>query len=130
MFVTNHPTTFKRNHQVHVRFILAEKDAEKEFRALAPAVNGKVSFLKSCGDYNLSVQLTCLKTILGYFRRFPLKTIKRVALIKFLVVYRAVMSSILQKRPLSPSELALVRKRAKEINKIEKLVEDKVRSIK
>lgn len=122
--------TTRKKYQVHARFILAQKDAEKELRALAVLINGRVSFQKSYSGHNLSVQLTFLKVILRYFRIFPLKTIKRVSLVKFLVIYRQLIKSIAQKRSLSSDELALVIKRAKEINKIENVVEDKVRSIK
>lgn len=122
--------SFGKKYQVQARFILAQKDAEKELRALALLISGKVSFQKSYAGHNLSVQLTHLTVILRYFRLFPLKTIKRVSLIKFLVIYRQLVQSIKNKRPLSTEELTLVKKKAKEINKIKNLVEDKVRSIK
>lgn len=101
---------------MQARFILAQKSAEKELRAFAALLSGKVSFQKSYGGFNLSVQLTFLKKTFHYFRRFPLKTKKRISLIKFLTVYRLLTESLKQKRLLSPEELALVRKRAKEIN--------------
>jgi hypothetical protein len=101
---------------VQARFILAQKRAEKELQAFATLLGGKLSFQKGYDGYNLSVQLTFLKKTLHYFRRFPLKTKKRIALIKFLTVYRLLTESMEQKRLLSPAELALVRKRAKEIN--------------
>ena len=121
---------FKNQYQVHARFILAQKDAEKELKALSVLLNGKVSFQKSYGGHSLSVQLTYLKVVLRYFRLFPLKTIKRVALIKFLAIYKQLLETMTNKKPFSPDELRVVKKRAKEINKIENLVEDKVRSIK
>jgi hypothetical protein len=109
---------------------LAQKDAEKELRALALLTGGRLSYQKSYKGYSLSVQLMHLKVILRYFRVFPLKTIKRVSLVKFLAIYRVLLKSIAEKRLLTPRELLFVKKRAKEINKIAELVEDKVRSTK
>ena len=113
-----------------VRFILAQKGAEKEFAALSRLLDGKVSFQKSYGGHNLSVQLTRLRPTLRYFRLFPLKTIKRVALIKFLAIYATLIKSRLQKRVLAPEELVLIRRKAKEINNTLGLVDDKVRPAK
>jgi len=115
---------------VQARFILAQKNAEKELTALAILLCGRVSFQKSYGGHNLSVQLTYLKSALRYFRVFPLKTLKRISLIKFLAIYKLLIASISRKQPLSSEELRLIKIRAKEINKIESLVEDKVRSTK
>lgn len=106
----------RKQYQVQARFILAQKDAKEELQAFAILLDGKLSFQKSYSGYNLSVQLTFLKKILHYFRRFPLKTKKRIALIKFLTVYRLLTTSMERGRLLTPTELALVRKRAKEIN--------------
>lgn len=115
---------------MQARFILAQKGAKSELTALSLLLGGRVSFQKAYGGHNLSVQLTHLKTTLRYFRLFPLKTIKRVSLIKFLAIYTTVIKSILQKRVLSPEELLVIRKKAKEINKTSGLADDKVRSTK
>jgi hypothetical protein len=127
--VTSHVAQ-KKPYQVHISYSLAQKNAEEELRALAALVNGKVCFLKSYGGHNLSVQLMYLKVLLRYFRVFPLKTIKRVALVKFLAVYRKVLENARRKHPLSSDELEAMKKRAKEINKIEGFADDKVRPTK
>lgn len=143
--ITDRPSA-RKQYQVHGRFILAQKGAKEELQAFATLLNGKLFFQPGYGGYNLTVQLTFLKRALHYFRRFPLKTKKRIALIKFLTIYRLLTTSMEQGRPLTSSELALIRKRAKEINpdwrvrwkanskvvvdKIEAVVEDKVRSTK
>lgn len=106
----------RKQYQVQARFILAQKGAKKELQLLATLLGGKLSFQKGYGGYNLSVQLTFLKKILHYFRQFPLKTKKRIALIKFLTIYRLLISSMEVGRLLTSKELAVVRKRAKEIN--------------
>lgn len=85
-------------------------------RALALLLSGTVSFHKSYGRHNLRVRPTFLKKTLHYFRRFPLKSKKRISLIKFLTVYDLLIRCREQKRPLTEEELTLVRKRAKEIN--------------
>jgi len=113
---------------VQAWFILPQKGADKELSSISELVGGRLSFQKSYGGHNLGVQITRLKPVLAYFRRFPLKTIKRISLIKFLVIYRIVTSSIAKKQPLDAKELFLIRTRAKEINKITGLIEDKVRS--
>lgn len=118
----------KKLYQVQAWFILPQKGADKELSSISELVGGRLSFQKSYGGHNLSVQITRLKPVLAYFRRFPLKTIKRISLIKFLVIYRIVTSSIAKKQPLDAKELFLIRTRAKEINKITGLIEDKVRS--
>lgn len=115
---------------MQARFILAQKGAKEELTALSLLLDGRVAFQKSYSGHNLSVQLTHLKPTLRYFRLFPLKTIKRVALIKFLAVYATLIKSILQKRVLTPEELLGIRRKAKEINKTEQLVDDKVRPTK
>ena len=120
----------RKPYQVRVRFILAQKDAEKELRTLSYRIDGRVSFQKSYGGHNLSVELTHLRGILRYFRLFPLKTIKRVSLVKFLSVYSAVIKSIADKRTFTPKELEVLRRKMKQINKIKNLDEDKVRSTK
>lgn len=105
-------------HQVCIRFILAQKNAENELRGLAVLLNGRVSFLKSVASHNLSVHLTYLKVVLHYFCVFPLKTIKRICLLKFLAIYREVIESYVRKQPLSKEKLARIKKKAQEINKI------------
>jgi len=114
---------------VIARFILAQRGAKDELTALSLLLNGKVAFQKSYGGHNLSVQLTYLKPTLRYFRLFPLKTIKHVSLIKFLAVYDLLINSILQQRVLTPDELLLIRKKAKEVNKTPGLADDKVRPV-
>lgn len=113
---------------MQARFILAQKDAKGELTALSLLLNGKVAFQKSYGGHNLTVQLTYLKPTLRYFRLFPLKTMKRVALIKFLAIYATVIDSIIQKRALTHEELLAIRRKAKEINNFSGLADDKVRS--
>jgi hypothetical protein len=125
--VIERPLTRKKPYQVQARFILAQKNGEKELISLCKLVGGRLSFQKSYSGHNLSVQISHLKVTLRYFRQFPLKTIKRISLIKFLAIYRPVVRSISEKRPLTSAELSLIRRRAKEINKIVELVEDKVR---
>jgi hypothetical protein len=119
--------TRKKPYQVQARFVLAQKNGEKELTFLSKLIGGRLSFQKSYNDHNLSVQVTHLKVTLRYFRQFPLKTIKRISLIKFLAIYTPVVKSISEKQPLTSAELSLIRRRAKEINKIVELVEDKVR---
>lgn len=128
--VINQPSCGRKRYQVLACYILAQKDAENELRALALLLDGRLSYQKSYKGYNLSVQWTHLKALLRYFRVFPLKTIKRVSLIKFLAIYRPLLKSMAEKRLLTRGELLLVKKRAREINKIAGLVEDKVRSTK
>lgn len=117
-------------YKVQARFILAQKGAQAELTALSLLLGGRVSFQKSYAGHNMSVQSTFLKPTLQYFRRFPLKTIKRVALIKFLAVYKTLIASILHKRGLTPEELLVIRRKAKEINKVSGVVDDKVRPTK
>lgn len=118
VFVIDRPARNRKRYQVFARYVLAQKDAEKELRALALLVGGRLSYQKSYKGHNLSVQLTHLKIVLRYFRLFPLKTIKRISLIKFLAIYRSSLKSIVEKRLLTAGELLLVKKRAREINKI------------
>lgn len=124
------PLQRKKVYQVLVQFILAQKGAEQELRQLSLLIGGRLSFQKGYGGHNLSVQLTNLKVILRYFRVFPLKTIKRVSLIKFLHIYSVIIKSIADRRILNQAELAGIRYKAKEINKVKTLVEDKVRPTK
>jgi hypothetical protein len=126
--VIDRPLHRKKPYQVQARFILAQKDAERELRALSALLGGKLSFQKSYSGHNLAVQATHLKAVLRYFRIFPLKTIKRVSLIKFLAIHRLLIRSIAEKRVLTSDELSCIRRHAKEINKSKELVEDKVRS--
>jgi len=129
--VVDQPARARKRYQVFARYVLAQKDAEKELRALTLLVGGRLSYQKSYKGYNLSVQLTHLKVVLRYFRLFPLKTIKRVSLIKFLSIYRPLLKSVAEKRLLTVDELSLIKKRVGEINKIaEGFAEDKVRSTK
>jgi hypothetical protein len=122
--------TRRKPYQVQARFILAQKGAEKELRALSLLLGGRLSFQKSYGGHNLSVQLTHLRPTLRYFQLFPLKTVKRVSLIKFLAVYKMLIESIAHKRVLTPEELLVLRRKAKEINEIGSLADDKVRPTK
>lgn len=92
-------------------------------------IGGKV-YKKACGEHALAVQLTHLEITLRYFRRFPLKTKKRVSLIKFIAIRALTLKSIASKSPMTPNQLLVVRRKAAEINKITGVVEDKVRPTK
>jgi len=110
-----------------MRFILAQKAAQAELERLRSLIGGRLSFQKLHGGHALTVQTTNLKPLLRYFQNFPLKTIKRVSLIKFLAIYRVVITSTANKKLLSVEEMRFIKRRANEINKLEKVVEYKVR---
>ena len=101
---------------MQARLIIPQKGAKMELEALALLLGGRLSFLKSYNGYNLTVNFTFLKKALQYYCRFPLKTKKRISLIKFLSVYNLLIAALAKKRPLTAVELTFVRKRAKEIN--------------
>lgn len=97
-------------------FSIAQKEAENELKALSLLLDGKISFQKKYEGHNLTVNLTFLKKVLHYFRKFPLKTKKRISLIKFLSVYKLLNRVLTKKRSLTIPELNFIRKKAKQIN--------------
>jgi len=95
-----------------------QKGAERELDALLPLTAGRVSYQKGYNEHNLSVQLANLRPILRYFQLFPLKSLKRVALIKFLAIYKLYGKSATENCVLRAKEMMIVRRRVREINKI------------
>lgn len=64
--------------QVQVRYILTQKNEEEVFGEIAAVVGGKVSYLKSYGGYNMTVNLLKLGVIVKYLSKYPLKTKKLI----------------------------------------------------
>lgn len=115
-------------YKVSVRYILAQRSAEAELKQLAPLLDAKVSFQKSYAGHSLVISFGYLKKILNYFTKFPLKTKKRLSLYKFRFIYARLLANKASRTPLTDKEILMFKKRAREINKIENLIEDKVRS--
>jgi hypothetical protein len=76
--------------QVFVRYILSQK-YEKEFLdKIAFLLKGSVSFLKSYDGYTMTVNLLNLSRIILYFKKFRLRTRKRIIFVRWLKVYEIV----------------------------------------
>ena len=123
--VATRSESFRKPYQVHMCYILAQKGAARELRTFIPLIGGRVVFQKSASVHNLTVQLTHLRPILRYFRLFPLKSQKRIVLLKFLAIYKPYIKSIAEKRLLTAEEMVVVRRRAREVNKFNELLKIK-----
>lgn len=114
------------SYTVQARFVLAQQNAEKELRELAPLLSGRVHTTRD--GHNLTVNRLYLADALRYFRMYPLKTKKRIALQKFLYIYRLLRDYDAAKTRFTPRQLARVRHLTAQINKkSNERSEDKVR---
>lgn len=100
--------------QVQVRFILSQKQEYKFFEELSLIINGKVHYLKSYDEHNLTVNLTKLKVIIKYFSLHPLKTKKKIDYLNWLKVYYMVIN----KEHLISEKLEKIKKLKKKINQV------------
>ena len=105
-----------RGYQVQARFIIAQKEAVCELKTFSLLLDGKLSFQKSYCGHNLTINFPFFKKSLKYFSQFPLKTKKRISLIKFLSVYKLLIRAKTEKRMLTTEELIFIKKRVKKIN--------------
>lgn len=95
--------------QVHVRYILSQKSSgpatwgrgketcgglsELELMTkIAEMLNGKVSHLKSYNGYNMTVNLSKLSKVIGYFNKYSLKTKKYIDYFNWLKAYKLVIN--------------------------------------
>lgn len=76
--------------QVQVRYILSQKDEFELLSYLAKLLNGKLTFLKSYGGYNMVVNFSKLHKIILYFNLYKLKTKKYLSYFNWLKVYKLV----------------------------------------
>jgi hypothetical protein len=104
--------------QVTVRYLLSQKGELELFNKIGLLLNGKVHYLKSYEDYNLTVHLTKLKTILEYLKVRKLKTKKLISYKNWLKVYNLVIT----KQHLKVSGLKKIEILRKNINKNKKFV--------
>lgn len=78
--------------QVHVRYILSQKDELELMTKIAEMLNGKVSHLKSYNGYNMTVNLSKLSKVISYFNRYSLKTKKYIDYFNWLKAYKLVIN--------------------------------------
>jgi hypothetical protein len=92
-FMTNTLKKEERKTLVKVKYILSQKNELALFNDIAPLIKGKIAYLKSSDEYNLTVSFSNLPTIIKYFSKYPLKTKKYIWYTKWLKVYSLVKSS-------------------------------------
>lgn len=102
--------------QIQLRFILSQKGEKDLLEHVGRLVNGRLSYLKSYGGYNLTVNLIYLQTVIKYFQRFKLKTKKRVSYLKWLQIYKIKIQAIKNKTKLTPLEFQKIDILRKSIN--------------
>lgn len=78
--------------QVQVRYILSQKKEKNLISELAKIFDGKISYLKSYEEYNMTVNLLKLKKVINYFKKYPLKTKKYIDYLNWLKVYSLVIN--------------------------------------
>ena len=78
--------------QVHVRYILSQKSELELMTKIAEMLNGKVSHLKSYNGYNMTVNLSKLSKVIGYFNKYSLKTKKYIEYFNWLKAYKLVIN--------------------------------------
>lgn len=86
---------FKRSeiyNQVQVRYILSQKGELEFVSKVSALLGGKISYLKSYGGYNMTVNLLALGKSISYFNTYKLKTKKRLDYINWLKVYEKVIN--------------------------------------
>lgn len=84
-----------QNTRIRFRYILSLKGEKPLLTNLSLLLNGKVSLLKSYNGYNMAVSTTNLGTILTYLKKYPLKTKKSLALLRFLKAHKlAVLNNV------------------------------------
>jgi hypothetical protein len=59
---------------------------------IAEMLNGKVSHLKSYNGYNMTVNLSKLSKVIGYFNKYSLKTKKYIEYFNWLKAYKLVIN--------------------------------------
>ena len=101
------------NPNIQVRFILSQQYESILLNNIGLLFNGKLNNLKDYDGYNMVVNLTYLKPVLVYFKKFPLKTKKRISLVRWLEIYNLVIN----KQHLNNTEVVeYIKKMAKLIN--------------
>lgn len=103
----------KKNASVQVRYSLSQKNEKIIMDHLAVLFRGKIYYSASHDEYNMCVQLTYLQVVLKYFKIFKLKTFKYVLYLKWLKIYKLVIS---QKHLESRIILEKIKNLAKNIN--------------
>jgi Proton-conducting membrane transporter/LAGLIDADG endonuclease/NADH-Ubiquinone oxidoreductase (complex I), chain 5 N-terminus len=78
--------------QVQVRYILAQKGELELMNKIADMLGGRTSFLKDYNGYNMTVNLTKLDKVIGYFNKYSLKTKKYIHYFNWLKAYKLVMN--------------------------------------
>lgn len=78
--------------QVQVRYILSQKNEKSLMVTIADIFDGKISYLKSYDGYNMTVNLSKLKQVIWYFKKYPLKTKKHIDYLNWLKVYKLVIN--------------------------------------
>jgi len=68
----------EKYNQVFVRFVLSQKEEFDLMSKIADLLGGKLHYLKSYNGYNMVVNLTKLRNVISYFKKYPLKTKKHI----------------------------------------------------
>ena len=78
--------------QVHVQYILLQKNELKLMTKIAALFDSKVAHLKSYDGYNMTVNLSKLHKVISYFNIYSLKTKKYINYFNWLKVYKLVIN--------------------------------------
>ena len=78
--------------QVLVRYIVSQKDERIALEKIALLFQGRISYLKSYGGYNMTVNFSNLKKVIEYFSKYPLLSNKRIVFQNWLKVYHLVLT--------------------------------------
>jgi len=73
--------------QVFIRFMLSQQGEEVVLSSFSRILNGKLHYLKSYDGFNLVVNLSNLDNVICYFKKYNLKTKKRLVFLRWLKVY-------------------------------------------
>lgn len=78
--------------QVQVKFILSQQYEKEILDKIAILFKGRVLYLANYNGYNMTVQLIYLKTVLIYFNKYRLKTLKYISFLKWKKIYNVIIS--------------------------------------
>jgi len=80
----------KLENQVHVSFILSQKNEFEFMYKLADLLKGKISYFSNYQGFKIIVNLSNLSNVISYFNKYSLKTKKYILYLNWLKVYNIV----------------------------------------
>lgn len=105
-----------KSNQIQVRYILSQQGEKELLEFIGKLIKGRLSYLKSYNGYNLTVNLTYLNVVINYFKKYKLKTKKRISFVIWLKIYNLKINSMKEKRKLTDLEFEKIKKWSKKIN--------------